>query len=99
MKPSSILINTSRGRVVVEEDLVRALNEGWIMGAGLDVFEKEPLPAGHPFMDMRNVILCPHLGSATIRTREKMSVMAAENTIAALEGQTPRFLVNPSCRK
>ena len=99
MKPSSILINTSRGRVVVENDLVRALKEGWIMGAGLDVFEKEPLPAGHPFMDMENVVLCPHLGSATIRTREKMSVMAAESMLAALEGQTPRFLVNPSCRK
>ena len=100
MKSSSILINTSRGRVVVEEELVRALQEGWISGAGLDVFEKEPLPPGHPFLGMENVVLCPHLGSATVQTREKMSVMAAESLLAALEGHTPRFLVNPAvCRK
>jgi len=100
MKSSSILINTSRGRVVVEEELVRALQEGWISGAGLDVFEKEPLPPGHPFLGMGNVVLCPHLGSATVQTREKMSVMAAESLLAALEGHTPRFLVNPAvCRK
>jgi glyoxylate reductase len=100
MQSSSILINTSRGRVIVEEELVRALQEGWISGAGLDVFEKEPLPPGHPFLGMENVVLCPHLGSATVQTREKMSVMAAESLIAALEGHTPRFLVNPAvCRK
>lgn len=96
MKPNSILVNTSRGRVVVEEDLIRALKEGWIGGAGLDVFEKEPLPADHPFLSLENVVLCPHLGSATVKTREKMSLMAAENLLAALEGKTPRFLVNPA---
>jgi len=99
MKPTSILVNTSRGRVVVEKELVRALQEGWISGAGLDVFEKEPLPPDHPFLYMENVILCPHLGSATVQTREKMSVMAAENLLAALDGHTPRFLVNPTVRR
>lgn len=96
MKPSAILVNTSRGRVVVEEDLIRAIKGGWIMGAGLDVFEIEPLPDGHPFLELDNVVLCPHLGSATVQTREKMSLMAAENLLAAFEGKTPRFLVNPA---
>jgi len=95
MKNTAILINTSRGRVVVEKDLVRALEEGWIAGAGLDVFEKEPLPDGHPFLGMENVVLCPHLGSATTQTRDRMAVIAAENLIAGLSGGTPRFLVNP----
>jgi len=95
MKKTAILVNTSRGRVVVEKDLVRALEEGWIAGAGLDVFEKEPLPDGHPFLGMDNVVLCPHLGSATKQTRDRMAVIAAENLIAGLSGGTPRFLVNP----
>ncbi len=95
MKESAILINTSRGKVVVEEDLVRGLEEKWIKGAALDVFENEPLPVDHPFLSLENLILCPHLGSATIQTREKMAIMAAENLLAALEGRKPRFLVNP----
>jgi glyoxylate reductase len=99
MKPSSILINTSRGRVVVEADLVRALQEGWIAGAGLDVFEKEPLPAEHPFFLLENVVVCPHLGSATIRTRDQMAVLAAENLLAALRGERPLHLVNPKVQK
>lgn len=95
MKPTSILINTSRGRVVVETELVKALKEGWIAGAGLDVFEKEPLPPDHPFLHMGNVVICPHLGSATVRTRDKMAVLAAENLLAALKGEKPPYLVNP----
>jgi len=95
MKNSAILVNTSRGRVVVEKDLVRALEEGWIAGAGLDVFEKEPISDGHPFLGMENVVLCPHLGSATTQTRDRMAVIAAENLMAGLSGATPRFLVNP----
>jgi glyoxylate reductase len=94
MKPTSILINTSRGKVVVEKDLVRALEQGWIAGAALDVFEKEPLPEGHPFLSMKNVLLCPHLGSATVDTRSKMANIAAENLLTALDGKTPAFLVN-----
>jgi len=95
MKPNSILINTSRGAVVSEEDLVRALQEKWIAGAALDVFESEPLPGGHPFTKLDNVVLCPHLGSATIRTREKMAILAAENLLAAVEGRIPAHVVNP----
>jgi len=95
MKNSAILVNTSRGRVVVEKDLVRALEEGWIAGAGLDVFEKEPISDGHPFLGMENVVLCPHLGSATTQTRDRMAVIAAENLMAGLSGAIPRFLVNP----
>lgn len=95
MKPTSILINTSRGPVVSETDLLRALRENWIAGAALDVFETEPLPAEHPFMKLENVLLCPHLGSATVKTRERMSTLAAENLLAALEGRKPAHLVNP----
>lgn len=95
MKPDSILINTSRGAVVSEEALVRALKEKWIAGAALDVFESEPLPGGHPFMQLDNVVLCPHLGSATIRTRDRMAVLAAENLLAAIEGRIPAHVVNP----
>jgi len=94
MKPTAHLVNTSRGPVVDEAALVRALREGWIAGAGLDVFEREPeLAAG--LADLDNVVLLPHLGSATIGSRAGMSRLAAENVIAALTGERPPTLVNP----
>ncbi len=93
MKPNAILVNTARGPVVDETALVKALQEKKIFGAGLDVFEDEP--AMKPGLaDLDNVILAPHLGSATVDARTKMSTMAAQNLIDALEGQTPQFLVN-----
>jgi glyoxylate reductase len=99
MKPNSILINTSRGAVVSETDLIRALRENWIAGAALDVFETEPLPRDHPFTKLENVVLCPHLGSATVQTRDRMAVLAAENLLAAIEGRQPAHVVNPGVRR
>src|SRR3989338_183194 len=93
MKPTPYLINTSRGPIINEQALVSALKEGWIRSAALDVFENEPnLTPGLAELD--NVILTPHIASATEKTRAKMSELAAENIIAALEGKTPPNLIS-----
>jgi lactate dehydrogenase-like 2-hydroxyacid dehydrogenase len=93
MKPTAILINASRGPVVDEKALVKALQQGKIAGAGLDVYEKEPQvePA---LLQMDNVVLVPHIASASRETRLKMATMAAENLIAGLTGKRPPNLVN-----
>lgn len=94
MKPTAFLINTARGKVVDEEALVAALAEGRLAGAGLDVFEHEPRV--HPkLLQMSNVVLIPHLGSATAATRFKMASLAAENLLIALDGRRPPNVVNP----
>ena len=98
MKPTAYLINTSRGPVVDEMALVRALREKRIAGAGLDVYEHEPtLSPG--LVDLENVVLLPHIGSASIETRTKMAVTAAQNCIAALKGEMPTNLINPDALK
>jgi glyoxylate reductase len=94
MKPTCIVINTSRGPVVDERALVRAVREGKIAGAGLDVFEREPEIEPELFA-MENVILAPHIASASHETRLRMCMMAADNLIAALKGERPPNLVNP----
>ncbi len=99
MKRSAILINTARGKVVDTEALVKALREGWIAGAGLDVFEEEPLPPNHPLTAFKNVVLVPHIGSATYETRHAMAELVAENLIAFYEGRVPPNLVNPEVVK
>ncbi|HBT47025.1 MAG TPA: D-glycerate dehydrogenase [Peptococcaceae bacterium] len=98
MKKSAILINTSRGPVVDEAALVKALREGEIWGAGLDVFEREPemVPG---LAELDNVVVCPHIASATWETRTAMATMAARNLLAALEGQLPPQCVNPEAYK
>ena len=94
MKPTAILINTSRGPVVDEPALVKALREKRLWGAGLDVFEHEPALA--PGLSaLENVVITPHLGSASIETRAKMGNLAAENILAALAGLRPPTCLNP----
>ncbi len=94
MKKTSILINTSRGPVVDEVALVRALRDGEIWGAGLDVFEKEPEMA-EGLAELSNVVVVPHIASATIETREGMGEIAARNIIGVLTGDRPLTCVNP----
>ncbi len=94
MKPDSYLINTSRGPVVDEAALVAALKDGNIAGAGLDVFEREP-QVEKGLLKLDNVVLLPHLGSASVATRTKMATMAVENLLAALKGERPPNVVNP----
>jgi gluconate 2-dehydrogenase len=95
MKKSAILINASRGATVDEAALIDALASGTIHGAGLDVFETEPLPADSPLLAMKNVVALPHIGSATHETRHAMARCAAENLLAALDGTLTRNIVNP----
>ena len=95
MKEDSVLVNTSRGMVVDEDALFKALKDGKIGCAGLDVFREEPIPKESPLLGLDNVVLAPHIGSASKKTRATMSQMCAENLIAALEGETPPNIVNP----
>ena len=97
MKPTAYLINTSRGAVVDEAALVHALETGKISGAALDVFEKEPLI--HPGLKRPNVVLAPHIASASIETRTKMACIAAENVVALFKGQRPPNMLNPEALK
>jgi gluconate 2-dehydrogenase len=94
MKRSAILINASRGATVDEAALIEALRDGTIHGAGLDVFETEPLPADSPLLAMSNVVALPHIGSATHETRHAMALCAAENLLAALDGTLTHNIVN-----
>jgi phosphogluconate 2-dehydrogenase len=95
MKPNAIFINISRGKVVDERALIQALASGQIRGAGLDVFEQEPVSPDSPLLRMDNVVATPHIGSATVQTREAMARCAVENLIAALKGERPANIVNP----
>ncbi len=99
MKPTSFLVNTARGRIVDEQALISALRSGRIAGAGLDVYPNEP-PFGEPrpnpeLFKLDNVILTPHIGSATRETRERMATDCAKNVLAVLGGQRPPDLLNP----
>jgi lactate dehydrogenase-like 2-hydroxyacid dehydrogenase len=87
MKRSAILVNTSRGPVVDQEALYDALASGEIAGAGLDVTEPEPLPADHKLLKLKNCVVLPHIASASVATRTKMALIAAENVIAGVTGQ------------
>ncbi|MBN2335357.1 D-glycerate dehydrogenase [Candidatus Bathyarchaeota archaeon] len=95
MKPTAYLVNTSRGPVIDEKALYKALKEGWIAGAALDVHEKEPMDPKSPLLELDNIIVTPHTASASVETRTKMAVIAATNCAAALKGEKPPNLVNP----
>ncbi|MED4073877.1 2-hydroxyacid dehydrogenase [Priestia endophytica] len=93
MKKSAVFINVSRGTNVDEQALYKALKEGGIWAAGLDVFEEEPISASHPLLSLPNVTAVPHIGSASIATRKKMAMMAAENLVAGIKGEKLPFEV------
>ena len=95
MKRNAILVNIARGPVVDNEALYRAVRDGVIAGAGLDVTEPEPIPSDHPLLTLPNVVITPHIGSATVRTRRGMAVLAARNIVARLRGEAMPSCVNP----
>jgi len=97
MRPTAFLINTSRGQVVDEAALVAALESKKIAGAALDVYENEPFI--HPGLKRPNVVLAPHLASASLETRTKMAVLAANNVVSLFQGQMPPNMLNPSVLK
>jgi len=94
MKPTAYLVNCSRGGLVDEDALVRALKEGMIAGAALDVFKDEP-PTGSPLLELENVVLTPHIGGSTEEGQSRASPDAAEGVIAVLSGKRPKYIVNP----
>lgn len=94
MRPSAILVNTARGPIVDQRALYDALISGQIAGAGLDVFEQEPVPADEPILRLDNVVVLPHIGSASVATRTKMAVIAARNLVAGLKGEPLPHAVN-----
>jgi glyoxylate reductase len=99
MKPSAVFVNTARGPVVVEADLIRALNEGKIFAAGLDVTDPEPPPANSPLFTTPNLIVAPHIASATVRTRDAMAEMCARNLLNGLAGTPMVSCINPEVKK
>jgi glyoxylate reductase len=96
MKPTAVLVNTSRGAVVDQAALATALREKWIFAAGLDVYEQEPLPADDPLRELDNCVLLPHIGSADTVARVGMAELAVDNLLAVLQGRRPHACVNPT---
>jgi D-3-phosphoglycerate dehydrogenase / 2-oxoglutarate reductase len=98
MKTSAYLINTARGAVIDEAALIRALNEKWIAGAGLDVFEQEPIDPGNPLLKMENVIVMPHSASFSDAAFERLRQNVGQEAVRVLSGKWPRNVVNKTCR-
>jgi phosphoglycerate dehydrogenase-like enzyme len=98
MKRTAYLVNTSRGSVVDEAALIEALKEKVIAGAALDVYEREPVDADNPLLSMDNVVVTPHIGSASIETRTAMAVLAARNMVATLKGDPSQSGQQRACR-
>ncbi len=94
-KPTAFLLNTARGALVDEASLLQALREGWLAGAGLDVFDQEPLPADHPLLELNNVVVTPHYASCTFEAYENEANMAAEEVVRVLTGKRPQTVANP----
>jgi len=93
MKKTSFLINTSRGKVVNEKDLAVALKQKIIAGAGLDVFDTEPIKKNHPFLKLENIVLAPHVGSSTKETRIEMAKITIKNMILGMKGKKPIYSI------
>jgi glyoxylate reductase len=98
MKPGAILINTARGMVVDQAAMVAALKSGRLGGAGLDVTDPEPIARGDQIVRFENVVITPHIGSASIATRKRMASIAADNVLAVFRNRLPRWCVNPKVR-
>ena len=94
-KPGALLVNTSRGPVVDEDALVRALHQRTLAGAALDVFEQEPVPADHPLLQAPNILLTPHISSSTREALDNMSRQAAQGLLDVLNGRRPEYVANP----
>jgi glyoxylate reductase len=94
MKRTAIIINTARGAIIDEKALYTALHEKWIAGAGLDVFEDEPIHPDNPLLALNNVVLTPHLAGATLECRRRTATVAVENVIHVLQGTRPRYSIN-----
>ncbi|MFX3622891.1 MAG: 2-hydroxyacid dehydrogenase [Ectobacillus sp.] len=94
MKETAIFINASRGQTVDEQALIRALQERKIYGAGIDTFMKEPIDGDNPLLKLKNAVTLPHIGSATLKTRRDMAMTAAQNLVAALQGETPPYIAD-----
>jgi glyoxylate reductase len=94
MKSTAFLINTARGKIIKEKDLIVVLQKKIIAGAALDVFQKEPIDRKHPLVRMENVVLTPHIGSSTEETRRKMAEITVKNLILSLSGKKPIYAVN-----
>jgi glyoxylate reductase len=99
MKPTAVFVNTARGQVVDQKALYEALKSRQIFAAGIDVTEIEPIPLDDPLLKLDNVIITPHIASASVRTRTNMALMAAENLFAGLRGEVPPHCVNPKALK
>lgn len=99
MKKTAVLVNTSRGGIVDEGALYKALANGWIFAAGLDVFEKEPTPKDNPLLRLSNLVVAPHIASATHQARSKMAEVAAKNLVSVLNSEEPLFLFNQEVKK
>ena len=95
MKPTAVLVNTGRGQLVDQAALFEACRDGVIAGAALDVTDPEPMPAGDPLLTLPNVIVTPHIASASVATRSRMAMMAVENLVTGLRGDMPEHTVNP----
>lgn len=95
MKPGAILINTARGSVIDQAAMVAALKSGHLGGAGLDVTDPEPIASDDPILRLDNVVITPHIGSASITARARMAAMAVDNILAVFSGRAPRWCVNP----
>lgn len=95
MKPTAFFLNAARGAVLDETALARALREGWIAGAAIDAFQKEPLPADHPFLALSNCLLTPHIASVTHETIAAINGVVSDSVLDVLQGRRPKYVVNP----
>ncbi len=95
MKKTAFIINTARGAIIDEKALIKALKEGWIAGAALDVFEEEPPNPDNPLLKMDNVLVTPHFASCTFEAYQREAIMAAEEVLRVLKGEPPKFIANP----